>query len=222
MQKLNRASITEEMNKEVTEGFPNTHSEPGSLHMGGRGCRGRTKSLSNDPVTSWVQFSHSVVSDSLRPHGLQHARLPCPLPASGACSNSCPLSRWCHPNISSSVVPFSSCLQTLPATGSFLRSQFITPGGQSIGVSASASLLLMNIQDWFPLGQDMEQQTESKLRKEYVKAVYCHPAYLTYMQSTSREMLGWMKHKLESRLLGVMSITSDLQMTPPLWQKLKN
>ena len=222
MQKLNRASITEEMNKEVTEGFPNTHSEPGSLHMGGRGCRGRTKSLSNDPVTSWVQFSHSVVSDSLRPHGLQHARLPCPLPASGACSNSCPLSRWCHPNISSSVVPFSSCLQTLPATGSFLRSQFITPGGQSIGVSASASLLLMNIQDWFPLGQDMEQQTDSKLRKEYVKAVYCHPAYLTYMQSTSREMLGWMKHKLESRLLGVMSITSDLQMTPPLWQKLKN
>ena len=68
---------------------------------------------------------------------------------------------------------------------------------------------------------DMEQQTGSKLGKEYVKAVYCHPAYLTYMQSTSWEMLGWMKHKVESRLLGEISITSDLQMTPPLWQKVK-
>ena len=72
------------------------------------------------------------------------------------------------------------------------------------------------------LEPDMEQQTGSKLGKEYVKAVYCHPAYLTYMQSTSREMLGWMKHKLESRLLGEISITSDMQMTPPLWQKVKN
>ena len=68
---------------------------------------------------------------------------------------------------------------------------------------------------------DMEQQTDSKLGKEYVKAVYCHPAYLTYMQSTSREMLGWMKHKLESRLPGEISINSDMQMTPPLWQKVK-
>ena len=72
------------------------------------------------------------------------------------------------------------------------------------------------------LEPDMEQQTGSKLGKEYVKAVYCHPAYLTYMQSTSREMLGWMKHKLESRLLGEISITSDMQMTSPLWQKMKN
>ena len=69
---------------------------------------------------------------------------------------------------------------------------------------------------------DMEQQTGSKLEKEYVKAVYCHPAYLTYMQSTSCEMLGWMKHKLESTLLGEISITSDIQMIPPLWQKVKN
>ena len=68
---------------------------------------------------------------------------------------------------------------------------------------------------------DMEQQTSSKYEKEYVKAVYCHPAYLTYMQSTSRETLGWMKHKLESRLPGEISITSDMQMTPPLWQKVK-
>ena len=78
------------------------------------------------------QFSHSVVSNSLRPHGLPHARLPCPSPTPGACSNSCPLSRWCHPTISSSVVPFSSCLQSFPASGSFPVSQFFASGGQSI------------------------------------------------------------------------------------------
>ena len=99
-----------------------------------------------------VQFSHSVVSNSLWPHGLQHARLPCPSPTPGACSNSCPLNRWCHPTISSSVNPFSSHLQSCPASESFPMSQFFTPGGQSTGVSASASVLPMNIQDWFPLG----------------------------------------------------------------------
>ena len=98
------------------------------------------------------QFSHSVVSDSLRLHGLQHARLPRPSPTPRACSKSCPSSRWCHPTISSSVVPFSSCLQSLPASGYFPMSrQFFTSGGQSIGVSISASVLSMNIQDWFPL-----------------------------------------------------------------------
>ena len=97
-------------------------------------------------------FSHSVVSNSLRPHGLQHARPPCPSPAPTACSNSCPLSRRCHPTISSSVVSFSSLLQSFPASGSFQMSQFFTSGGQSIGVSASALVLPMNIQDWFPLG----------------------------------------------------------------------
>ena len=97
-------------------------------------------------------FSRSVVSDSLWPHGLQYARLPCPLPTPGACSNSCPSSRWCHPTISSSVVPFSSCLQSFPASGSFLMSQFFASGGQSIGASASALVFQMNIQDWFPLG----------------------------------------------------------------------
>ena len=99
-----------------------------------------------------IQFSHSVVSDSLQPHGLQHARPPCPSPTPGACSNSCPLSWWCHPTISSSIVPFSSCLQSFPASGSFPMSQFFSSGSQSIGVSASASVLPMNIQDWFPLG----------------------------------------------------------------------
>ena len=101
---------------------------------------------------SSVEFSHSVVSDSLWPHGLQHARLPCPSPTPGVYSNSCPLSRWCHPPISSSVIPFSSCLQSFPAAGSFPMSQFFESGNQSIGVSASALVLPMNIQDWFPLG----------------------------------------------------------------------
>ena len=99
-----------------------------------------------------VHFSRSVVSDSLRAHGPQHTRLPCRSPTLGACSNSCPLSRWCYPTISSSVVPFSSCLQSFPATGSFPMSQLFVSGGQSIGTSASASVLPTNIQDWFPLG----------------------------------------------------------------------
>ena len=99
-----------------------------------------------------VQFSRSVVSNSLKPHGLQHTRFPCPSPTPGAYSNSCPPSQWCHPTISSSVIPFSSCLQSFPASGSFQMSQFFVSAGQSIGVSASASVLPMNIQDWFPLG----------------------------------------------------------------------
>ena len=97
-------------------------------------------------------FSRSVMSDSLWPHGLPHARLPCPSPSPGACSNSCLLSQWCHPIISSSVVPFSSCLQSFPASNYFPVSRFFVSGGQSIGASASASVPPMNIQDWFPLG----------------------------------------------------------------------
>ena len=99
-----------------------------------------------------VQFSHSIVADSLWPHGLDHARLPCPSPTPGVYSNSCPLSQWCHPTISSSVDPFSSRLQSFPSSRSFPVSQFFTSGGQSIWVSASASVLPMNIQDWFPSG----------------------------------------------------------------------
>ena len=101
---------------------------------------------------STVQFSRSDVSDSLRPHELQHARPPCPSPTLGVYSNSCPSSWWCHPAISSSVAPFSSCLQSLPASGSFPMSQLFSWGGQSTGVSASTSVLLMNTQDWSPLG----------------------------------------------------------------------
>ena len=99
-----------------------------------------------------LQFSSLVMSNSLWPHWLQHARPPCPLPGPGVYSNSYPLSRWCHSTISSSVVLFFSCLQSFPASGSLQMSQFFASGGQSIGVSASASVLPMNIQDWFPLG----------------------------------------------------------------------
>ena len=99
-----------------------------------------------------MQFSRSVVSDSLRPHGLQHDRPPCPSPTPGVHPNSCPSSQWCHPAISSSVVHFSSCPQSFPASGSFQMSQLFASGSQSIGVSASTSVLPMNIQDWFPLG----------------------------------------------------------------------
>ena len=98
------------------------------------------------------QFSHSVMSDSLWPHGLKYARLPCVSPTPGACSNSCPSSWWCHPTISSSVVRFSSCLQSSPASGSFSMSQFFTSGGQIIEAPASALFLPMNIKDSFLLG----------------------------------------------------------------------
>ena len=100
--------------------------------------------MNNNPFSS-------VVYDSFDPCGLQHARIPCPSLTLGSCSNSCPLSLWCHPTISSSVITFSSCLQSFPASGSFPMSQFFASSGQSIGVSASASVLPMNIQDWFPL-----------------------------------------------------------------------
>ena len=104
------------------------------------------------PLQFSVQFSSVTQSClTLQPHGLQHARLPCPSPTLRACSNSCSSSQWCHPTIWSSVIPFS-CLQSFPVSGSFPMSQVFASGGQSIGVSASASVLPMNIQDWFPLG----------------------------------------------------------------------
>ena len=108
-------------------------------------------SFTSTPQCS-VQFSCSVMSDSLRPHELQHARPPCPSPTPGVHPNSCPSSRWCHPAISSSVVPFSSCPQSLPASESFPMSQLFVSGGQSIGVSASTTVPPVNTQDWSPLG----------------------------------------------------------------------
>ena len=105
----------------------------------------------NIPISS-VQFSRSVVSDSLRPHESQHARPPCPSPTPGVHPNSCPLSQWCHPAISSSLVPFSSCPQFLPASESFPMNQLFASDGQSTGVSASTPVLPMNTQDWSLLG----------------------------------------------------------------------
>ena len=139
-----------------------------------------------------VQFSCSVVSDSLWPHGLQHARPPCPSPTPGVYSSSSPLSRWCHPTISLSVVPFSSRLKSFPASGSFPMSQLFASGGQSIGASASTSVLPMNIQDWFPLGwtcwislQSKESSQESSPTPQFksinFSALSClsHPYMIT-------------------------------------------
>ena len=106
----------------------------------------------SDKHFQWSQFNCSAMPNSLEPHGLQQARLPCPSLTPRTCSNSCPSSWWCHPTISSSVVPFPFHLQSFSASGSFPMNQFFTSGGQSIGVSTSTSVLRMNIQDWFPLG----------------------------------------------------------------------
>ena len=134
---------------------------------------------------SSIQFSHSVMSNSLWPHGLQHAMLPCLSPTSGAYSNSCPSSRWCHPTISSSVVAFSSCLQSFPASGSFLMRQFFAQGGQSIGVSASASVLPMNIQDfridWLDL-LAVQGTLKSLLQHHSSKATILRPSAFSTVQ----------------------------------------
>ena len=146
-----------------TKGFSPPPQPPQTKHRGpgGTSVHGRTPWLwrqdcvmvwggmaPSSPLFHFVQFSRSVVSDSLQPQGLQHTRLPCPSPTPRACSNSGPTSWWCHPAISSSVVPCSSCPQSFPASGSFPVSQLFPSGGQSIGVSASASVLPMNIQGW--------------------------------------------------------------------------
>ena len=124
-------------------------SRPGGI-QGRAGKESRNQTFS--PHLSSVQFSHSIMSDSLRPHGLQHTRLPCLSPTPRACSNSCPSNWRSHPNISPSVVPFSSCPLSFLASGSFPVNQFLASSGQSIGVSSSASVLPMNTQDWFHLG----------------------------------------------------------------------
>ena len=133
------------------------------------------------------QFSRSVVSDSLRPHELQHARPPCPSPTPRVYSNPCPLSRWCHPTISSSVVPFSSCFQSLPASGSFQMSQLFAWDGQSIGVSASASVLPMNTQDWSLLGWTgwISLQSKGLSRVFFNTEVQKHQFFGTQLSSQS-------------------------------------
>ena len=177
--------------------------------------------MSKTPTPQPVQFSHSVVSDSLWPHGLQYARPPCPSPTPGACSNSCPLSRWCRPTVSSSVVPFFSSLQSFPASGSFQMSQLFTSGGQSIGVSASTSVLPMNILVWSPLGwtgwislqskglKSLLQHRSSKASILWCSAFFIVQLSHPYMTTGKRPV----PHPMAKMLSGLWSV-------PPRWRTL--
>ena len=138
--------------------------------------------------------------DSLWAHGLQHTRLPCLSPTPGAYSNSYPLSPWCYPTISSSVIPFSSCLQSFPASGSFPMSQFFPPGGQSIGVSASASVLPMYIQDWLPLGWSGWISLQSEGLSRVFSNTTLQQQILTWMNGY-RKILGKVRGDLTSSVL---------------------
>ena len=140
------------MGKQLQKAFHKRHDNGENPQESIRHHEGNRNHSCGEMSFHSAQFSHSVLSDSLWPHELQHARLSCPSPSPGACSNSCPSSQWCHPTISSSVTPFSSCLQSFPASGSFPMNWLLASGDQSIGASASALVLPMNIQGWFPLG----------------------------------------------------------------------
>ena len=150
----------------------------------------------------YLQFSRSVVSDSLQPHESQHARPPCPSPTPGVHPNSCPSHRWCHPAISSSVVPVSSCPQSLPASGSFPMSQLFAWSGQSTGVSASASVLPVNTQDWSPLGWTgcyllaVQGTLKSILQHHSSKAsILQHSAFFTVQLTSIHDR--WKNHSLD-------------------------
>ena len=163
-----------------------------------------------------VHFSHPVMSDSLWPHGLQHTRLPCPSPTPRACSNSHPSSQWCHPTISSSVVPFSSYLQSFPASGSFPMSQFFASGGQSIGASASASVLLMNIQDWFTLEWSDWISLQSKgLSRGFSNTTVLKHQFFSAQLLYSPTLMSihdyWKNHSLDSTDFCWQSIASAFQ-----------
>ena len=152
---------------------------------------------------SELQFSlvTQLCPDSLQPHGLQHARFPCPSPTSRVDSNSCPLSQWCHPTISSSVIPFSSCLQSFPASGSFQMSQLFASEGESIGVSASTSVLPMNIQDWFLLGRTGWISLQSKGLKSLLQHQFKHSNTVQNIQFFSTQLSWWSNSHVHIRLL---------------------
>jgi len=152
--------------------------------------------ITGDKKKASVQFSHSVMSDSLRPHESQHARPPCPSPMPGIYSNSCPLSQWCHPAISSSAVPFSSCPQSFPASESFPMSQLFAWSGQSTGVSALASDLPMNSQDWSPLGWTSWISLQSK----GLSRVFSNTTVQKH-QFFSRKLSLWSKSHIHTWLL---------------------
>ena len=159
-------------------------------------------------LISSVQFSSvTQLCLTLQPHGLQHARPPCLSPTPGVYSNSCPLSQWCHPTISSSVIPFSSCLQSFPASGSFQMSQVFASGGQSIGVSASASVFPMNIQDWFPLGWTgwislQSSKPQFKSINSLVLSFLYSPALTSYM--TTRKTIALIRWTFVGRVTSLL------------------
>ena len=146
-----------------------------------------------------VQFTHSAMSDSLQPDELKHTSLPCPATTPRTCSNLGPSSWWCHPTISSSVIPFSSGLQSCPVSGSLLKSQFFASGGQSIGVSASASVLAMNFQDWFPLGWTSWISLQSKVLSAILQ--YKKKKYFSSATGIRSLRLAFTVHMIWSRQL---------------------
>ena len=150
-------------------------------------------------IFSSVQFSHSVVSHSLWLHGLQHARPLCQSPNPRVYSNFTPVSWWCHPTIASTVIPFSSCLQPFPASGSFQMSQFFASGGQRIGVSASTSVLQMNIQDWFPLGWTgwISLQSKGLSRVFSNTTVQKYQFFCAQLSLWSNSHIYWKNHSLD-------------------------
>ena len=157
--------------------------------------------LISDTSFSSVQFSPSVVSDSLRLHESQHSRPPCPSPIPGVYSNSCPSSWWFDPAISSSVVPFSSCPQSLPASGSFSANQFFTSGGQSIWVSISAPVLQMNSQDWSPLGWtgwiSLQCKGLSRVFSIHFKSINCSALGFLHSPTLTSIYHHWKNHRLD-------------------------
>ena len=157
-------------------------------------------------VANSVRFSHSVVSNSWWLHGLQHARPPCPSPTPGVYPDSCPLSWWCDPTISSSVIPFSSCPQSFLASGSFQMSQFFALGGQSIGISAWASVFIMNIQDQFPFDLLAVQGTLKNLRQHHsskASILWCSAFFivqLSYPYMTTGETISLTRQTFDSNV----------------------
>ena len=166
----------------------------------------RVAQRSPPKLASSVQFSHSIMSNSLWPHRLQHTRLPCPSPTPIAYSNSYPLSQWCHSIISCSVIPFSSYLQSFPASGSFQMSKFFASGGESVRVLASASVLPMNIQDWFPLGWTgwISLLSKGLSRVFSSTTVQKHQFFGTQpsLWSNSQKLQLWLKDLCWQRILG--------------------
>ena len=166
-----------------------------------------------------VQFSFSVTYNSLQSHELQPSRLPSPSPTPGGCSNSCPLSRWCHPTISSSVVPFSSCLQSFPASGSFPMSQFFSSGDQSIGASASTLVLPMYFQDWSPLGLTglISLQSKGLSRVFSNTTVQKHQFFgeLVYYILANRYIIIYSSSS-QSRLAGLFSLVLLFSLVKPM------